>query len=258
MGGGGLPSYFSPIDRRAVGAEEPTVAVLLAEGVDETRQLVDASVDLAAAPLERDPLVDHLGHARGGVALLLLLLGASALAYRPLRQRAAETLSALRDRDWDRVFTYRLGAWSAAVEMARERPWTGFGPGTFGAEFVPHRLRAEISLRAKLVNPLVTASYGEAHCDYLQPFAEAGVVAGVAVLATVVLLFWGLARTAGRRDPPAARAEAVFLLVFLGAGAVAALTWFPLQRPVSAVPLLLAAGRAWRISIPSGHVGGPK
>ncbi len=193
-----------------------------------------------------------------GVALLLLLLGASALAYRPLRQRAAETLSALRDRDWDRVFTYRLGAWSAAVEMARERPWTGFGPGTFGAEFVPHRLRAEISLRAKLVNPLVTASYGEAHCDYLQPFAEAGVVAGVAVLAAVVLLFWGLARAAGRRDPPAARAEAVFLLVFLGAGAVAALTWFPLQRPVSAVPLLLAAGRAWRISIPSGHVGGPK
>ena len=193
-----------------------------------------------------------------GIAALLLLVGVGVLAYRPLRQRAAETVSALRDRDWDRLFTYRLGAWSAAVEMARERPWTGFGPGTFGAEFVPHRLRAEIALRSKLVNPLVTASYGEAHCDYLQPFAEAGVPAGVAVLAMVVLLFRGLVRAARRRDPTAARAETVFLLALLGAGAVAALTWFPLQRPISAVPLLLAAGRAWKISIPYARAGAVK
>src|SRR5262249_13915477 len=44
--------------------------------------------------------------------------------------------------------------------------------------------------------------------------------------------------------------EAGFLLGFLGAGAAAALTWFPMQRPVTALPLLLAAGRAWRISSP--------
>ena len=193
-----------------------------------------------------------------GIAALLLLVGVGVLAYRPLRQRAAETVSALRDRDWDRLFTYRLGAWSAAVEMARERPWAGFGPGTFGAEFAPHRLRAEIALRAKLVNPLVTSSYGEAHCDYLQPFAEEGVPAGAAVLATVVLLFWGLVRATRRRDPMAARAETVFLLAFLGAGAVAALTWFPLQRPISAVPLLLAAGRAWKISVPYARAGAAK
>jgi hypothetical protein len=158
-----------------------------------------------------------------------------------------ETVSALRARDWDRLVTYRLGAWSAAAEMARERPWTGFGPGTFGAEFVPHRLRAEITLRRKLVNPLVTASYAEAHCDYLQAFAEGGAPAGLAVLGAVVLLFQGLRRTARGPGPPEERAEAVFLLAFLGAGAVAALTWFPMQRPISAVPLLLAAGRAWRI-----------
>src|SRR6266508_3258131 len=193
-----------------------------------------------------------------GIAALLLLVGAGVLAYRPLRQRAAETISALRDRDWDRLFTYRLGAWSAAVEMARERPWAGFGPGTFGAEFVPHRLRAEIALRAKLVNPLVTSSYGEAHCDYLQPFAEEGVPAGTAVLAAVVLLFWGLVRATRRRDPTAVRAETVFLLAFLGAGAVAALTWFPLQRPISAVPLLLAVGRAWKISVPYARAGAAK
>ena len=183
------------------------------------------------------------------IALLLLLAGAGIFAYRPMRQRAVEAASAIRDRDWDRLLTYRLGAWAAAIEMARERPWTGFGPGTYGAELVPHRLRAEIETRRRMANPLVTSAYGEAHCDYLQFFAEAGIPAGLALLGAVSLLFRGLFRASRRMPPGPARAEAILLLAFLGGGAVAALTWFPLQRPLTAVPLLLAAGRAWRISI---------
>jgi O-antigen ligase len=189
---------------------------------------------------------------RAAMPLLLLVLlgGAGILAYHPMRYRAREALSAVRDRDWDRLVTYRLGAWAAASEMAKERPWTGFGPGTYGAELVPHRLRAEIRMRQRLANPLLTSSYSEAHCDYLQFFAEAGVPAGLALLAAVLLLFRGLL-AAARRLQGRARSEAVLLLAFLGAGAVAALTWFPLQRPLSGVPLLLAAGRAWRISTES-------
>ena len=90
-----------------------------------------------------------------GIAVLLLLLGAGVLRV-PAHARHA--------RCGGRIGVARSGlgpprhvparAWSAAVEMARERPWTGFGPGTYGAEFVPHRLRAEIALRRKLVNPL--------------------------------------------------------------------------------------------------------
>lgn len=194
-------------------------------------------------------LVGRFG--RRGVApllLLSLLVSGGILTYRPTRERAAELVSAFRQRDWDRLVSYRLGPWAAAVEMARERPWTGWGSGTFGAEFVSHRLRAEIAARRRLVNPLMTSSYGEAHCDYLQPFAEAGIPGGLAVLAAIVLLFKELLAAARRVPPGPSRAEALFLLAFLGAGAVAALTWFPLQRPISAVPLLLAAGRAWRIA----------
>ena len=182
------------------------------------------------------------------IALLLLLAGAGILAYRPMRLRAVEAASAIRDRDWDRLLTYRLGAWEAAIEMARGRPWTGFGPGTYGAELVPHRLRAEIETRTRMANPLVTSGYGEAHCDYLQFFAEAGVPAGLALLAAISLLFRGVFRASRRLAPGPARNEAILLLAFLGGGAVAALTWFPLQRPLTALPLLLAAGRAWRIS----------
>jgi O-antigen ligase len=183
------------------------------------------------------------------IALLVVLAGTGILTYRPMRQRAVEAASAIRDRDWDRLLTYRLGAWAAAIEMTRERPWTGFGPGTYGAELVPHRLRAEIETRKRMANPLLTSAYGEAHSDYLQLFAEAGIPAGLALLGAVVLLFRGLLGASRRLPPGPARNEAILLLAFLGGGAVAALTWFPLHRPLTAVPLLLAAGRAWRISI---------
>ena len=180
------------------------------------------------------------------IAGSLLLLAIAIAAYRPMRQRALNTVSAARAGDWNRLVTYRVGPWAAALEMTRARPWVGWGPGTFAAEFVPHRMKAEISLRERLVNPLLASSYSEAHCDYLQPFAEAGIPAGLAVLTAAFLLFRELARLA-RRATGGLRAEAIFLLAFLAAGAAAALTWFPLQRPISAVPLLLAAGRAWRI-----------
>jgi O-antigen ligase len=141
--------------------------------------------------------------------------------------------------------------------MTRERPWIGFGPGTYGAELVAHRLRAEIETRKRMPNPLLTSAYGEAHCDYLQFFAEAGIPAGAALLGAIFLLFRGLLRASRRLPPGPARSEAILLLACLGAGAVAALTWFPLQRPFTAIALLLAAGRAWRISLaPSDPASG--
>jgi O-antigen ligase len=175
------------------------------------------------------------------VAVLLLAVA----VYRPARTRAAETLAALRAGDWDRLLTYRLGPWSAAAEMMRERPLAGYGPGTFGAEFVPHRLKAEIRARRRYVNPLVTSSYGEAHSEPLQALAEGG-VAGALALASFGALLAAVAGASRRGAAP--DDEASLLGAVLVAGTVIALAWFPIQRPVSAIPLLLAAGRGWRLA----------
>lgn len=185
----------------------------------------------------------------------LAILGAVAagvVAYRPARARAVSAFAAARAGAWDSLFTYRLGPWSAALEMARERPLLGFGPGTFGAEFVTHRLRAEIRARRRFVNPLATSSYGEAHSEPLQAVAEGG-LAGLAAVAAGLALLAALWRAA--RQPGPWSAEASLLLAVLVAGSVASLTWFPFQRPVSSIPLLLAAGRGWRLAAEAGAEG---
>jgi O-antigen ligase len=178
------------------------------------------------------------------MAAALVVAAVGIATYSPLRHRLDEAAGAARRGHWDVLVSFRGGAWAAALEMTRERPLTGFGPGTYGAEYVPHRLAAEIRARRRFVAPLMTSSYAEAHCDYLQVFSDAGVPAGLAVLGAVGCLFAAVGRAARRGGGP----EAVILLAILAAGATAALTWFPLQRPVTAVPLLLAAGRAWKIS----------
>jgi O-antigen ligase len=199
--------------------------------------LAAGAAALSAARLGRRALLPL-----AAVAAAVLLAFA---LFRPARVRFHETVAAARAGDWDRLLTYRLGPWAAAVEMARERPLLGFGPGTFAAEFVPHRLAAEVRLRRRFVNPLVTSSYGEAHSEPLQALAEGG-LAGLAAIGAFCALLAALWRPA-RSDGPAG-VEAAILLAILAAGGIAALTWFPFQRPISSLPLLLAAGRGWRLA----------
>jgi O-antigen ligase len=160
-----------------------------------------------------------------------------------VRQRLSEVTFQLRTGNADALLSYRSGPWAAAAEMVRERPLLGFGPGAFESRFVPARLAAERRLGRPLATPTGAGSYAEAHSDVLQLPAEIGLPAAGAFAASLALLLAALRRRSGRAEG----VEAAVLLAVLAAGLVAALTWFPLQRAVTAAPLLLAIGRAVRL-----------
>jgi O-antigen ligase len=228
--------------RTAVRAAAAATLAVFAAALVVNRNLTALMALVAGAAV----LLVFLYRKRSAVPIAAVLAAAIAAtaAYAPLRHRAKELSRAVRVGDWDALVSFRGGPWAAAVEMTRERPVTGFGPGTFEAEYVAHRLVAEIRLRRRFVSPLLTSSYAEAHCDYLQAFCDAGAPVALLLIASAASLFAAVGRVAWRGRRP----EAVLLLAVLAAGAAASLTWFPFQRPITAVPLLLAAGRAFRVS----------
>ncbi|MCC7507708.1 MAG: O-antigen ligase family protein [Saprospiraceae bacterium] len=73
----------------------------------------------------------------------------------------------------------RLNRWSCAWRMSFDRPWTGFGPGTFAFQYLPYQKPEEMT-RISVVEPIVRrhpGNYGRgggAHSEYTQALAETG------------------------------------------------------------------------------------
>ncbi len=73
----------------------------------------------------------------------------------------------------------RLNRYSCALRMAKDRPWTGFGPGTFQFQYLPYQRTAEMT-RISVTEPISRrwpGNYGRgggAHSEYFQALAEKG------------------------------------------------------------------------------------
>jgi len=89
----------------------------------------------------------------------------------------------------------RINRYHCAARMLSERPWTGFGPGTFADQYFPFQKAEEmtrISLSAPISgrNPATYGRGGGAHSEYWQTLAETG-IPGFMVLVLLVLLLLG-------------------------------------------------------------------
>jgi O-antigen ligase len=122
---------------------------------------------------------------RAGLQLafgLALIVGVLAFAGDELLSRTAETITS------GNVTSDRTTFWRGAREIIRERPWLGAGLGAFGVAYTRH-------------DPTPGAArLDQAHNDYLQILADAGIVGGLLGLIFLVSLFrQGFAR-AGSHD----------------------------------------------------------
>jgi O-antigen ligase len=173
------------------------------------------------------------------LASAAVALAALTLAFAPTRSRLLRAAQAASQGDWNRALTARAAPWLAATEMIRSRPVLGVGPGNFGAEFIPARLSAEARVHRRLVVPGVPRnSFTQAHNDYLDLAATAGIPAALMAVSAFALL---LGRLAARGGP-----DRAWIAATLGTGAVAAIVWFPFQIPTVALWLLLLCGAGFR------------
>lgn len=79
----------------------------------------------------------------------------------------------------------RINRWSCAIEMFRERPYTGFGPGTYAFEYARFQKPENLTI--------ISTNFGDggnAHSEYLGPLAEMGFMGLIAMLLIVSAIFY--------------------------------------------------------------------
>ena len=87
----------------------------------------------------------------------------------------------------------RINRWSCALRMFSDRPFFGFGPGTYMFKYAPYQLtkdRTIISTNA--------GDAGNAHSEYLGPLAESGLPGMVSVLLLAGTILYVAFRTYNR------------------------------------------------------------
>jgi O-antigen ligase len=79
----------------------------------------------------------------------------------------------------------RLNRWSCAIRMWQDKPFLGWGPGTYMFKYAPYQLSRE-----RTIISTNFGTNGNAHSEYLGPLSEQGVPGLLIVLA---LLFYSTA-----------------------------------------------------------------
>jgi O-antigen ligase len=71
----------------------------------------------------------------------------------------------------------RINRWNSAMRLFEERPFFGWGPGTYAFEYAPYQLSSE-----KTIISTNAGDKGNAHSEYLGPLCESGVLGMVTVI----------------------------------------------------------------------------
>lgn len=100
----------------------------------------------------------------------------------------------------------RINRWSCAIRMFKDRPFFGYGPGTYMFQYAPYQLtkyRTIISTNA--------ADGGNAHSEYLGPLSESGLFGMLTFLVIVGLVIYTAVHAYSRTKDPRLR------MILLGA-----------------------------------------
>lgn len=79
----------------------------------------------------------------------------------------------------------RINRWNSAIAMFQEKPWTGFGPGTYAFEYAPFQQPEN-----KTIISTVFGDGGNAHSEYLGALSETGIFGLLTFVFFVSMIFF--------------------------------------------------------------------
>lgn len=77
--------------------------------------------------------------------------------------------------------TERFNRWSSAIRMFKEKPWLGWGPGTYQFKYGSYQISTE-----KTSISTNSGERGNAHSEYIGPLAETGVIGLLSFIGIIV------------------------------------------------------------------------
>lgn len=130
--------------------------------------------------------------ALGLIGLLLIAINWDQINMRLAKNRSEHTTEQFGERlqsaanvSTDASNLERINRWTAAWNMAVERPIFGFGPGTYAMEYAPYQNPENYTIISTNFGTM-----GNAHSEYLGPMAEMGFPGLLITLAIVALIFY--------------------------------------------------------------------
>jgi len=100
----------------------------------------------------------------------------------------------------------RINRWACAIEMFKQRPFLGFGPGTYQFEYAQFQEPENLTIISTNFGDL-----GNAHSEYLGALSETGVLGLVSFLIFVIAIFYS-GITLYYKTNPEKRKERIILL----------------------------------------------
>lgn len=123
-----------------------------------------------------------------GVTALLILVATTIVSPATLAGRRMRQLwTAAREQKYDILFSERLPPFLCAIDMIRDHPIVGVGPGCFKFHYMYYRL----ALAKRYPNAWTRGypmNWGETHNDHLQLLAESGIPAYLLFLGAIIVI----------------------------------------------------------------------
>lgn len=182
------------------------------------------------------------------VTAVAILFGAGVLLKNPAVMSVLALPQRVRTESLEVATSGRAAPVAAALQMLRDHPLTGVGPGAFKYHFMPYKLLV-VDRFPRALRGTTGTNFGEAHNDHAQLLAETGLPGYLLFLAAVFVIVRAV-RERKTTDARSAIARGI-ALPLAGTLLVLALAQFPLyvaitrQLLVTMAGLLIGWSRLW-------------